>query len=96
VESLVRLVTQKNVMTPFDDSPAVRIMQGIDSVAEGAMRALTYVLPDFSRFSRENYVADGFQIPTSATLQDLTTCAAYVVGLAIAGYFFLRTREVAK
>ncbi len=96
VESLVRLVTQKNVMTPFDDSPAVRIMQGIDSVAEGAMQALTYVLPDFSRFSRENYVADGFQIPTSATLQDLTTCAAYVVGLAIAGYFFLRTREVAK
>lgn len=96
VESLVRLVTQKNVMTPFDDSPAVRIMQGIDSVAEAAMQALTYVLPDFSRFSRGNYVADGFQIPTSATLQDLTTCAAYVVGLSIAGYFFLRTREVAK
>jgi len=26
----------------------------------------------------------------------LTTCLAYVVGLAVVGYFLLRTREVAK
>ena len=29
-------------------------------------------------------------------LQDLTTCLAYVAGLFVMGYFFLRTREVAK
>jgi hypothetical protein len=28
--------------------------------------------------------------------QDLTTCLAYVTGLFVMGYFFLRTREVAK
>lgn len=97
VESLVRLVTQMNVMSPFERSPAVDAMKGVDGVLKGAMRAVSNVLPDFSTFlDRVRYVADGFSIPTDAVLQDLTVTLAYVVGMAIVGYFCLRTREVAK
>jgi hypothetical protein len=72
-------------------------MKGIDDVFEGAMRAVSYVLPDLSSFlGRVNYVAEGFSIPGDAVAQDLTTTLAYVVGLTVAGYFCLRTREVAK
>ncbi len=97
IESLVRLVTQMNVISPFDPSPAVSAMQGADDLLEIMMRAVSYVLPDFSTFlGRVNYVAEGFSIPTDAMLQDLTVCLAYVIGMTIAGYFCLRTREVAR
>ncbi|MEN0109669.1 MAG: hypothetical protein AAF805_02995 [Planctomycetota bacterium] len=97
VESLVRLVTQKNVMQPFDPSPAIDAMKGVDGALTAGMRAVSYILPDFSAYlGRVRYVSSGFSIPGDAVAQDLVVCAAYVVGLAIAGYFFLRTREVAK
>ena len=97
VESLVRMVTQMNVMTPMDPSPAVDLMKGVDWVLMKGMEALAYVLPDFSGYlQRVDYVAEGFSIPTDAMLRDLTVCLAYVVGLAVVGFFCLRTREVAK
>ncbi|MEO0529955.1 MAG: hypothetical protein AAF266_05175 [Planctomycetota bacterium] len=97
VESFVRLVTQMNVMSPFDRSPAVDAMKGIDAVLKGMMRAVSNIVPDFSTYlDRVNYVAEGFSIPADAVGRDLTVCLAYVVGLSIAGYFCLRTREVAK
>jgi hypothetical protein len=97
VESLVRMVTQMNQIVPFEPSPAVSVMKAVDDVFEGAMRAVSYVLPDLSAFlGRVTYVAEGFSIPTDAVAQDLTTTLAYVVGLTVAGYFCLRTREVAK
>ena len=43
-----------------------------------------------------SYVAYGFNIPMNQIYQDLTVCGAYLVGLFVIGYFFLRTREVAK
>lgn len=97
VESLVRLVTQMNVMSPFERSPAVDAMKGVDGVLQGAMRAVSYVVPDFSSFlDRVRYVAEGFSVPSDAVLQDLTVALAYVVGMTIAGYFCLRSREIAK
>ena len=97
IESLVRLVTQMNVVSPFDPSPAVGAMQGADAVLMKMMEAVSYILPDFSTFlGRVNYVAEGFSIPTDAMLRDLTVCLAYVIGMTIAGYFCLRTREVAR
>lgn len=98
IESFVRLVTQMNVMSPFSErTTAVVAMEAADDVFKGAMRAVSYVLPDFSQYTdRVSYVASGFSIPTDALARDLTVCLAYVVGMAIAGYFCLRTREVAK
>jgi hypothetical protein len=71
-------------------------MQAVDTVLKAGMYSLTYVLPDFRSFSTVGYVAYGFNIPMNQVFQDLTVCAAYLAGLFVFGYFFLRTREVAK
>lgn len=97
VESLVRLVTQKNQTTGLDEnSIGVRLMQAVDDVFETAMLSLAQILPDFRSFSTVDYVADGFNIPWNKLGQDLTVGLAYIAGLFIIGYFLLRTREVAK
>lgn len=96
VESLVRLVTQKNLITALEDSFGTRLMHAVDWVLETAMLSLAQVLPDFRSFSTVDYVSYGFDIPANQLAQDLTVTAAYVAGLFVIGYFFLRTREVAK
>ena len=96
IESLIRLVTQKNVMTQLDPGLDTTLVKGVDNVMQFMMLSLAQVLPDFSSFSTVNFAAYGFDVPTGRVSQDLTTCLAYVVGLAVIGYFLLRNREVAK
>jgi hypothetical protein len=97
LESLVRLVTQKNQTTGLDeDNLGVQLMHAVDKFFETAMRSLAYVLPDFRSLSTVDYVAYGFNIPPSKVYQDLTVGLAYLAGLLVIGYFLLRTREVAK
>jgi ABC-type transport system involved in multi-copper enzyme maturation permease subunit len=97
IESLVRLVTQKNQMTGLENGGfAVQLMEWVDWVLKQAMLSLAQVLPDFRSFSTVDYVAYGFNIPTNQISQDLAVTAGYVLGLFVIGYFCLRTREVAK
>jgi hypothetical protein len=99
VESLVRLVTQMNVTSPLEGTigdVSSGIIKAVDSGVRGIMFALSQVLPDFPRFNTSNFVAEGFNIPAGQVGQDLLICLAYVVGLFVVGYFFLRTREIAK
>jgi hypothetical protein len=99
IESLVRLVTQMNVTSPLEGTigdVSTAIIQGVDGAIRGAMFALAQVLPDFPRFNTSAYVAEGYNIPANQVGQDLLICLAYVFGLFVVGYFFLRTREIAK
>jgi len=96
VEARVRLFTQQNVMSPFKPGGAEPIVQGIDFVLKLLMQSVAQVLPDFSAFSTVSFAAYGYDVPADRVFQDLTTCLGYIVGLAVVGYFLLRTREVAK
>jgi len=97
IESLVRLVTQKNQMTGLENGGfAVELMKWVDWGLKQAMLSLAQVLPDFNSFSTVDYVKYGFNIPTNQISQDLAVTFAYVLGLFVIGYFCLRTREVAK
>ena len=96
IESLVRLVTQQNVITTMEDNFGTRLMHVVDGIFQRAMLSLAYVLPDFRSFDTAAYVADGFNIPANKICQDLTIGLAYVAGMFVCGYFLLRTREVAK
>lgn len=96
VESLVRLVTQKNQTTGLEDNLATQMMFGADAVAQGFMRCIGFLLPDFRSFDTVSYVSYGFDIPMNQLAQDMTMGAAFVIGLFLVGYFCLRTREVAK
>lgn len=97
IEALVRLVTHMNLISDFkDQNLAVQLMRGVDDVMQFAMKTLAGILPDFGDFNTARYVAYGFDIPANQVAQQLTIGAAYVVGLALVGYFLLRNREVAK
>jgi len=96
LESLVRLVTQQNVMSPLKAGGAEPLVQGVDSLLKFFMQSLAQVLPDFSAISTVDFAAYGYDVPVNRVFQDLTSCLGYVVGLAVIGYFLLRTREVAK
>ncbi len=96
IESLIRLVTQKNVTSELEQNVATAIVQSIDAVLMIVMQSVTHVLPDFRSFSNVAWVAHGFSIPTDLVCQNLVAALAYVFGVFVGGYFFLRIREVAK
>jgi ABC-type transport system involved in multi-copper enzyme maturation permease subunit len=96
IEALYRIVTQMNEVSPLPVNLGTQLIQSLDVILRGGMTSLAFVLPDFRSFSSVSYVAYGFNIPMNQIYQDLTVCGAYLVGLFVIGYFFLRTREVAK
>jgi hypothetical protein len=96
LESLYRIFTQMNQVSPLPENFGTALIKDIDDILKMGMQSLAYVLPDFRQFSTVDYVAYGFHIPMNHLYQDLTVLGAYVVGLFVIGYFFFRTREVAK
>jgi ABC-type transport system involved in multi-copper enzyme maturation permease subunit len=98
IESFIRLVTQRNLMTGLQEgeSTAVDLMKAADWVLQKMMLSMAYVLPDFRAYSTVDYVANGYDIPINKVFQDLTMATAYVAGLCVFAYYFLKTREVAK
>jgi hypothetical protein len=96
VESFVRLITQKSITAPYDESPSVDIMKWVDSVFMRVLKGWTDVLPDFSGFWNVKFVVGGFNVPTDLVLEQLTQMAAYMLAAFIAGFLFLRMREVAR
>jgi ABC-type multidrug transport system fused ATPase/permease subunit len=96
LESLYRIVTQMNQMSPLPENFGTQMIVAVDTVLRAGMFSLAYLLPDFRSFSTVDYIAYGFYIPINRLAQELTACLAFLAGLFVAGYFLLRTREVAK
>jgi hypothetical protein len=96
IESLYRIVTQMNQMSPLPENFGTQMIVAVDTVLRAGMYSLAYLLPDFRSFNTVDYIAYGFYIPMNRLAQDLTECLAFLAGLFVAGYFLLRTREVAK
>lgn len=96
VESLIRLVMQKNVTLPLDPGISITLVKWVDEFFLFLVKAFAIMLPDFSQYSAVSYVADGFSIPSNLLGQDFVACLAYLVGLVVIGYFALRIREVGK
>ena len=96
VESFVRIITQKSITVPYDRSLGVDIMERVDWLFMQILKAWTDVLPDFSTFSNVNWVASGFNVPGDIILEQLTRLVGYLVAAFLAGFIFLRLREVAR
>jgi len=96
VEAGYRLLTQMNMVSPLPTGIGTTIIKSVDFVLRTMMEGIAKVIPNFRDLSSVNYVADGFNIPANLTAQHVTTCLAYAAGMFVVGYFFLRTREVAK
>ena len=96
VESFVRLITQKSITVEYDRTPGVAVMEWVDKLFLRFLKAGTDVLPDFSAFSNVNFVAGGFNVPGDLLLEQLTRMVVYLLAAFLAGFLFLRMREVAR
>jgi hypothetical protein len=60
------------------------------------MEQVVTPLPNFRQFDNSSYLIQGFDLPGSVLVAQLAAAGCYVIGLTVAGYFFLRLREVAR
>jgi hypothetical protein len=96
IESLIRLVTQANQTTDLEfNKIALMFIQGPDSILMFTMYGLTYLLPDLTQFDSSQFVANGLDIYPAIMFRQMTLAAVYAAGATVAGYFFLRSREIA-
>lgn len=96
IESTIRLVTQVGIMTPLEDSAGIRIAKLVDKALMYGLRSLASLLPDFSRFDDGRFVASGYDVPPDLVAQQASITAAFVLATFMAGFLFMRMREVAK
>ena len=97
VESLIRLVRQQNIMSELDPGLGGEVAQMVDSVLAGyGLRAMTEMMPAFGDFSFATYVAYGFDVSADLIMVRTVGMLGFLVPVFVAGYFFLKTREVAR
>ena len=95
-ESLIRLLTQRNVTSKMPDTMQAAVAKEADMVIEWGLNKISHILPNFADYGFSDHVAYGFDISGGALLTASARGVAFVLPLFIAGYFFLKTREVAR
>jgi hypothetical protein len=96
IESTIRLVTQQGIMAELADSPGVRVAKMTDRALMYGMRGVASLMPDLSRFDDAKFVSQGYDVPRDLILQQATITAGFVLACFLAGFLFMRMREVAK
>ncbi|HID75459.1 MAG TPA: ABC transporter permease [Planctomycetaceae bacterium] len=95
-EALVRLVKQENLVIQLNPGLGTKLVKMFDTVAELFIRAMAALLPPLSDFSFVAYVADGYNISANLLAVRTLTALAFLIPVALFGYLFLKTREVAQ
>ncbi len=96
IEAFIRLVTQKTITVPYEDSMGIQVVYFFDKIALRMIDAWTNLLPDFGTFSNVNFVSSGFNVPGDLVWEQATRMAGYLLAAFLAGFMFLRMREMAK
>jgi len=96
IEALIRLVTQQNVTSEMEPGLRTTAAQTVDKVLESGLSVVAAMLPEFGRFDLAKFVAGGFDIPADVILSCVFQAAGFLLPVFVAGYFFLKTREVAR
>ncbi len=97
IESMVRILTQKNLNIDLDlGVPGLEpLIKFLDFGLMSVMYLIANIVPDFVGFNSSEYLANGFNVDANLVMQQASTCLAFVLCLVVAGYFLLRTREIA-
>jgi len=96
IESLVRVITQENMVTSLETGVATTIMVNVDKFLVLLMAAFTYLVPNFAAFDFSDFLTYGYAIDPSRISVALTSTLAFCFGFILIGYFALKTREIAK
>jgi ABC-type transport system involved in multi-copper enzyme maturation permease subunit len=95
MESLVRLVTKENLITPLESSPGANLAQGSDQGFRFLFRVIQYILPDVDRFDWTDHVAEGFNISAETMVLTLLVLVGYLIPCGLLAYYLMKSREVA-
>jgi hypothetical protein len=95
-EAAVRILKQQNVVSDLDPGLGTTVVKMMDVPAELFLRLMSSILPSFGDFSYSGFVAHGYNVDFNMLLVHLLTTLAFLVPLFVAGFFFLKTREVAR
>lgn len=95
-ESMVRLLSQQNVMSKLNPGLGGQVAQEIDYLLSFALKAMASVLPRFGNFSFAGHVAYGFDVSWDQILVHGAGALGFVLPVFVAAFFFLKTREVAR
>ena len=96
IESLFRLVTQKNMEVTLETGIGTTLMEQSDNLLVGGMSTLTYLAPNFAQMNFADFLTYGYSIDSQRLLVAIALTLAFCFGLSILGYFCLKTREIAK
>ena len=96
VESLYRLVMQKNLTAPLEEGGARSFVETCDLLIRPVFHTVGSLVPDFVRFSDVDYVAAGFDIPGDQVLTQVVGALAYALPVFVVGFVLLKFREVAR
>lgn len=96
VESFIRIIQQRNVTTAMEPGLTTDVVQAIDKAFMWVMTSVTGLMPNFGEFDNVEYVAHGFDVPPDVVLVQVFTALGFVAAVFAIGYFFFRTREVAR
>ena len=95
VESGIRLFTQQRAGVEFEENVASDVIYGFDWVVANMLGLAARLLPDFTTFDNSLYVASGYNISPHLLAAQATVALGFFLVLAVAGYFLLKTREIA-
>jgi hypothetical protein len=95
-EAAVRILKQQNVVSDLDPGLGTTVVRMLDVPAEFFLRVMSSILPSFGDFGYSGFVAYGYNVDSNTILVHLLTTLAFLVPLFVAGYFFLKTREIAR
>ena len=96
IESLFRLVTQKNMEVTLETGIGTTLMEQSDNLLVGGLSTLTYLAPNFAQMNFADFLTYGYSIDSQRLLVAIALTLAFCFGLSILGYFCLKTREIAK
>jgi hypothetical protein len=97
IESMVRIGTQKGVMTDLDlgNDALETVIKRIDYTIMYGIVNLKTALPNFNKLSTSEFVAYGTNIFDDLLLRHITITLGYFLMSSFIGYFFVKTREMA-
>ena len=95
-EAAIRIITQQNVTSEMEPGLRTTVAQMLDTVMGIPLWLAAAVLPEFGRFNFADFVAYGFDISPNRAVQCTLCAMAFLLPVFVAGYFFLKTREIAE
>jgi hypothetical protein len=111
IESVVRIVTQVNMVQDLPNSWASTTIKYLDIANLYVLERLTWMLPNLTDLGNHRtisdflaqgfaaeieYVAQGFDIGGDQLAIRALATAGYLFGMFLVGYIFLKTREIAR